>query len=220
MLKPWMVAWIIYSIYACRNEINIFSLLYYLYSPYYHLWFVPSLFLSILLIAFILHKISNDTISAFLIFILGLFVYNLNSSEYHITGFISCYMIIFILLGIISRYMPEIAVRGGYFGGFIAFIIIADNIVDMTIETYRSYFQLPLCMLLCIFGFLPILQKQLFKNSILEFWGRYSLDIYLWHVIPILILQYIFTDNKITYYAVSFILLGILTAISYILTKK
>lgn len=114
MLKPWMVAWIIYSIYACRNEINIFSLLHYLYSPYYHLWFVPSLFLSILLIAFILHKISNDTISVFLIFILGLFLYNLNSSEYHITGFISCYMIIFILLGIISRCMSEIAVRGGY----------------------------------------------------------------------------------------------------------
>lgn len=117
MLKPWMVAWVIYLIYACRNDMNIFSFLHNLCSPYYHLWFVPSLFLSILLISIILHNISNDTISIIFISILGLFAYNLNSSEYHITGFVSCYMIIFILLGIVSRYMPEIPVRGGTLEG-------------------------------------------------------------------------------------------------------
>ena len=80
-----------------------------------------------------------------------------------------------------------------------------DNKLDITIDEFRSYFQLPLCTTLFIFGILPIIHKRQIHIPIIELWGKYSLQIYLWHNITIIILKHIFYKEPSLYDVYSFI---------------
>lgn len=221
MLKPWGIAWCIYTICNCGNDFCLKSIIHQIYAPYYHLWFVPSLFLSILLTSFVFHKIKAEVICIIILFLLGILAFNINVSDYKIPGFISCHLISFLLLGVLARRLPTInAIGGGIIAIFILIILLIDNLVDIKFETYMTYFQLPLCMCLCIWGFLPILQKRQWKSRQLQFWGRYSLEIYLWHVLPILVLKKFINNNDILYYASSFAFMGVLVVISILIERK
>ena len=84
----------------------------------------------------------------------------------------------------------------------------------------RTYLEIPICLVLCLLGILPIMQRGMFHGKILEFWGRNSLRIYLWHVIPIIILKKLFTNNELLYYAVSAIAILMSIIFTQIATKR
>lgn len=220
MLKSWFIAWCIYTIYTCTNNISLHSIAHQVYSPYYHLWFVPSLFLSILLTALVFHKMQSEFISITILLLFGILTFNINASDYKIKSFFSCHMTFFLILGMLARRLPSI--QGGeiVITALTLVILTMDNFINMKFETYRTYFQLPLSMCLCVFGFVPILQKRQWKSRLLQFWGRYSLEIYLWHVLPILVLKKLINNNDILYYASSFTLMGVLTGISIFIERK
>lgn len=47
MLKMWVLAFFVFSVYALRDCFSLKSLLKLCVQPYYHLWFVPALFVMI-----------------------------------------------------------------------------------------------------------------------------------------------------------------------------
>lgn len=99
-------------------------------------------------------------------------------------------------------------------------ILLADNIFGMPADKYRIFFMLPICATLCIFGFLPIMTRDTVHVRFLELWGKKSLEIYLWHVIPILVIKYFFKNNEITYYIITFTTMALLTLSSHLYCKR
>ena len=202
MLKPWCVAWMVYTLYAMHDNFSLSSLLHNMYSPYYHLWFIPSLFLCILIFIAIQKKANDSSITYMGTFCLSLFLFNLHNSPYTITtGFLSCNFLFFSVLGSLCKDLTINHILGG--GKVISIcltaILLVDNILGIPIDKYRSFFMLPICATLCIFGFLPIMARNTFHVRFLELWGKKSLEIYLWHVIPILVIKYFFEKNEMTY---------------------
>ena len=86
-------------------------------------------------------------------------------------------------------------------------------------QFFRTYLMLPLAALLCTFAILPLMRKKLLQNKVIEYWGKQSLHIYLWHVVPIIVLKQIFTGNDVAYYIVSFALVVLFGLISYMICK-
>ena len=66
--------------------------------------------------------------------------------------------------------------------------------------------MLPLDVALCIIA-TAVIQKNIFrKECVLTYIGKNSLTIYLWHVLPIIVLKAIHLSDKL-YYVISFGLL-------------
>lgn len=175
MLKPWCVAWVVYTPFAMRDNFSLSSLLQNVYNPYYHLWFVPSLFLCILIFMVIQKKVNSSSIAYIGTFCLSLFFFNLHNSPYAITaGFLSCHFLLFLVLGSLCKILTIKHIRGGWKIVLICLItiLLADNILGMPIDSYRSFFMLPICATLCIFGFLPIMARNTLHTHFLELWGR------------------------------------------------
>ncbi len=80
------------------------------------------------------------------------------------------------------------------------------------------YFVLNISLLLSVFKL--ILTKNNLRSVFLEWLGINSLGIYLWHVIPILLVKFIYgTDDLIFFYLLTFVL-EILFIFSYKLLLK
>lgn len=223
MLRQWFVAWLIYSTYILyiRDEVCFISFIEQIYTPYYHLWFIPSLFSCIVLIYFVHHIIKNKILIYIFLAIISMTLFSLNNSNFRIEGFISCHMLIYVLLGIISKQIISTSLKGGV--SIIILYIITTVIIyisGMQFDAYRYYLQLPLCTILCIWGFLPIIREQKIHFRTFELWGKYSLEIYLWHVIPIIMLKYLFINEIVLYNIVSIISLIILSAITFNIIKQ
>lgn len=92
--------------------------------------------------------------------------------------------------------------------------------IDIPMETYCKYFKLPMCISLLIFGFLPFIQNGKWQNRILQYLGNYSLEIYLWHVLPLILLKHFFGNNTKVYYTVSFITIVLFVLLTYFVSIK
>lgn len=103
---------------------------------------------------------------------------------------------------------------------FLTIVISVKLVMGQTALFFRTYIMLPLAAFLCTFGLLPMIHNTLLHNKVLEYWGRQSLYIYLWHVLPILALKQVFTGNKIAYYFISFTLIALFALISYMICRK
>ena len=103
---------------------------------------------------------------------------------------------------------------------FVMIVFFSDVFLNIPMSTFSSYFQLPLCIILIIFGFLPILQYANWNNTIFEYWGRYSLEIYLWHVIPIIALKYFFSNDHFIYYTISCVSIVLLFLFTFLISRK
>lgn len=217
MLLEWFVAWIIYTAFVMHNDFSLAALAHNIYNPYYHLWFVPSLFVMVSIVWLTVRKINDDFLRLSLLMTFGILFYNLSNTDFKLSGAVNCACLPFLALGVIARNkMNLFNISGGVnVGVYIVLIVIFRTFVDNTPIYYSTYFKLPFLFMLCLYGFLPIMQRQRFHNSVLEFWGRQSLHIYLWHVIPILGLKWLFSDNETLYYIFSFSLF----AVSFIATE-
>lgn len=115
MLKMWLLAWCIYTLYVLRNDISFIVILQQIYRPYYHLWFVPALFLSISLVYFVFRIIKSDVIALCMLMLFGLFAFNLSISNFKVSSFISLEISVFLFLGIVFRQLKPITVS--HWGG-------------------------------------------------------------------------------------------------------
>lgn len=84
---------------------------------------------------------------------------------------------------------------------------------------FNQYLKLPLVGLLCVLFFLPLMRNDAVRCGVLEFWGRNSLGIYLWHVLPIIVLK-AFLPTPGAYYVVSFLLIGLGVLVTCFIVKK
>ena len=111
MLKMWLIAWLVYTIYAIRDDFSIISILRQIYNPYYHLWFIPALFLTIVISHFVLRNVKSMAVSLCILLTLGIFTYNLSRSEFKLSSFISLNTSLFFFLGLILRRIPPINIK-------------------------------------------------------------------------------------------------------------
>lgn len=113
MLKPWLFAWTFYTLYQLRDDLSFYSIIKAIFRPYYHLWFVPALFIIIMLIAITARKLKTEIIGQLALFCFGLLSYYLILSGYSISGYLSCSMLIFVLLGMVVKKIELSDIRGG-----------------------------------------------------------------------------------------------------------
>jgi len=67
-----------------------------------------------------------------------------------------------------------------------------------------------------IFGIAPLMQNDsLMPSAMMEWLGRNSLQIYLWHELPVIGLKCYFEDNLIIYYSANFAWLAILLFVAW-----
>lgn len=153
---------------------------------------------------------------------IGVLLFNLSNTKIAISGAWNCAMLPFFLFGVISwKYFGNLNIRGEKYVLLYFIVVVVVNIfIDNTISFYRTYLMLPLVGLLCIIGLLPVMHAGRFNCVLLEFWGRNSLPIYLWHVIPVLVLKRVWSGALVIYYIASLILLIIFVVISYYLNNK
>lgn len=223
MLAEWSVAWLVYTAYVLRHgNFDWMDVVQNLYAPFYHLWFVPALFVLITLLWLVFRLIRCNTVRFILLFALGLLTYNISNTSFNISSVFNCILMLFIVMGIYSRkYLNVINVRGGIIILFcILSIVCVYLFMESKIEFMRTYMEIPIASILCLLGILPMLQRGKFQGGIFEYWGRNSLRIYLWHVIPIICLKWLFSENPSLYYTVSGAVILMCIALTHAVNKR
>ena len=102
MLKAWLCAFVIYSAYALRDCLGWKSVLKLCVQPYYHLWFVPALFLMICVAHQLFRHSRNTNLNYFLLFGVGVLLYNFSLTKYSIDSYWNLHLLVFFALGLLS----------------------------------------------------------------------------------------------------------------------
>ena len=229
MLLPWSIAWVVYTAYVVFDNLSFGAVANNILNPYYHLWYVPSLFMMIVIVWTATRYFDNVKNILFFLFVTGILLFNFSNTPYSIGSAWNCRMLPFFCIGIVGRrLLIDINGRVILIPIYLAIVIWTKLVMEETAQFFRTYIMLPLAALLCTFAILPLMRKKLLQNKVLEYWGKQSLHIYgkqslhiyLWHVVPIIVLKQIFTGNDVTYYIVSFTLVAIVCLISYLICKK
>ncbi|WP_445323249.1 acyltransferase family protein [Phocaeicola sp. HCN-40430] len=221
MLGWWGIAWCIYT-YITIEHLTLTNILKNIINPYYHLWYVPTLFSMIITTHIILKMSSNKTFFWYILFVISILCIILDNTT-HFPKLIDLGMFFYFTLGVFCRNKKSNYIRIN------RNIWVIYSIVIVAIYWLVKYFSLLNIQSLLLFPFVvyiiikwlyPILQTDcLTRCSLLEFWGKNSLLIYLWHVLPIIILKYFF-NNTILYYIISLILISLFICLSYCMIKK
>lgn len=222
LILPWSIAAATYYIVRGILGTNSFSLLTLknsLLYPFYHLWFIPG-FLSWIVLTWILKKIfANFNHILFLGFFISLIFMILHqypkiySDIHYVTRMLSIitytfrpYFYIFFLIGIYYRSIPlhrpnifEI-LSPLFFLCFVIYLFYNENIKLSILNFFvLNFFILNLCLKLAS-------TNSLFQFNFIEWLGKNSLGIYLWHVLPILISKYLLGLESLgKFYLVTFI---------------
>lgn len=238
LLKPWIIAVIVFFILNkyIMNVDYLYSIKLNFFIPYYHLWFIPSFLLFVLLLTIFIKKKYN----IFLIFIIMLLV--------SIISRVATYYFPFdplktqnVLEQIIStvqydfRFYNFIFFYLGYFirnnnigfisEGFLIFI----NIIFWILNTYLFYnpnmylnigvfFILNITLLLITINL--IVDDRFSNIKILSWIGKNSLLIYLYHIVGVVISKYKYgTSNVRNYYIFSFFIQIIILLFIFLINK-
>lgn len=199
MLGYWGIAWCVYT-YIIIDHFTLINILKQLINPYYHLWYIPTLFCMIISSYIILQISSNKRSFWYILFtisglclILGCII--------HFPKLTNLEMFFYFSLGIFYRDQKtnKIKISRKTWGIYsLAIGIIYWFVNSFSCINIHTLLVFPFVIYLITKWLYPIL---LTDGSLLEFWGRNSLSIYLWHVLPIIILKYFF--NGISYYMIS-----------------
>jgi fucose 4-O-acetylase-like acetyltransferase len=237
MILPWFFAFIMYNFLANYKELftNAFtvkSLINLILYPYYHLWYVPSLFIMIIALSLLIKvNISNRII---LISSLTITLTWLIISEQHWVQeniFIQLlgdkrtyYFFLFFYVGYYIRNLKNDYKEINYRVDVILIVLfVVLRITDYfywknIILTSIIFTLLNICIIrYCISS---IIYKKFEPNSILSKIGTYSLPIYLWHVAVIMISKLIFFEIFKTNIIVFYIGTSCLMAIFFIVLLK
>lgn len=224
MLFQWIIAICIFTFLANYPNLNISSVGAYIYDPYYHLWFVPTLFVYIVLL-WVIDKFSNIYIYLCLLGIVSAILLCVGDVIMKLSSGIRLEYFLWFALGIISKRWfgrldaHKINSKIVFGGGFLIniFLISLFFFHKNAWACYKRYFMIAYCLYLCLFIVYPYIVRNIFTNKILKKIGQQSLEIYLWHMLPIMFLKKYLAGNILAYYMIGFSLL-IIFALSHYLT--
>lgn len=205
MIQSWCVAFLVYSALSLRTPISVASVRNLLINPYYHLWYVPSLFIMVCIaIGFTkLHFRKLLWLIGGLFFILG--------TQVKLPDICRVTFFVYFLLGIelrqhnLSR-MPKSVMGGGILLIYSTILFAFFGVSRDSVFPYYLMIMLPLNVLICIIATAAIQKKSFNKQGVLSYIGKNSLAIYLWHVLPIMIFKALHLTD-IIYYLICFGLL-------------
>ena len=225
MLLWWFFAWLVYDgsfLIIHLHELNLELIIKHILSPYYHLWFVPGLFVTISFVWFLLRffSMANTHVVALTICVGFLFLMLINTEHLPDNTIIRKYNFLFLSIGIFCKQL-NINRLNTYRGGVIFMIFLFSIILTFLLEIKETSAYNVLYLICLATAFSPIIKNDsLSHNFFLEWLGRNSLQIYLWHVIPIVFLKYFFANCEVIYYSVSSILFISFFFIAYTFTEK
>lgn len=211
MLKVWTIAFVLYTGYQFIHLHNFQIGL--LYSPWYHLWYIPTLFSYIIICKIMFTNFSERTSYITLLIISVIYIATKQILNTPLPRWSDCSYLPFFTLGILLRNTKIISTKH--------FIVLPLFILIITLSKYfdiKSYgtIELVSLILVIIFWLYPtIINNSLPSSRVLSYLGKNSLNIYLWHVIPIILLKALLEGNQILYYISSFILLLLFVLYSY-----
>lgn len=231
MILPWLIAIIVY-LWATDNLLSItYSSFYKIYFfPYYHLWYVPSLFLFILCTWFL----KNYDELIIIIMALGIFMFFFNSYYFNnqfITKLINVYKphyFIFYLSGYFFRkyhFVNHVNEKVISYIMCLLILLIFYRISNfyfalspfLFIDFYVLNISIIFLMLTCITD-----DKMRLNYSTYLIWlGKNSLPVYLYHVLIILLSKSIFLPHLyiIYWYSLTTLLIISLIIMIYYLSK-
>ncbi len=232
MIKPWLIALFFYAVLITTPEYSDFrtfvtKILSNLFFPYYHLWYVPALFLMICIVYIVSKTCLSEYAKITFLLIISLLTYNLsNAFPIQLPIVIRVSYFFFFLVGIfLKRYCSQkdfnsinyISLIGVLF--MICTVIVLFFLHHNPRDFYVTYLLLPFNLYLCCFIILPVMNRGHSYSKVLRFMGNKSLHIYLWHVVPIFFLKdYCFCGT--IYYSISFGLLFMFLCYIYVKQKK
>ncbi len=226
IIIPWLIASLVYFIFheVQRSEVRILhDMCMELLFPFYHLWFIPA-FISWIVLAHILGKSIFYSRNILLISItISLVTYVLSKNIFSLPFIrhesywirfihetIRPYYFVFFVAGI--KYKSIIA-RFQYVRSvniFLLILILFCGYVFMKNELINFILYYFFNFLLLIWILKIISENMIPSVNWIEWMGINSMGIYLWHVLPIIIVKYfLYTNELVLYYALIFGLLSI-----------
>jgi acyltransferase len=212
IIVPWAIAVIGYAI-VTNDNYNLTNLIVIFVKPYYHLWYIPA----ILTYIFFTWLLTRLKIEFNKIVILGIMVISLLSyMAYILPALISSTPIkaalslirpqfyVFFYLGFYLKSNSNfMQIKRGIYLAILPIALIAYIacfFVPNTLLFIVSFFSLN--FFLTIFLLRKVTSERTPRIPLLEWMGQNSLAIYLWHVVPLLVLKKlsILTDNIWAYY--------------------
>ena len=220
MLLPWVIALVVYSVVLTVTNFTIFELVMRLTNPYYHLWYIPTLFVFIML-TWIALKIKNNTIAIVLLIIVGILLDSLCIQ----TSTIRLNYMVFFVVGVIVRNVKLWVDDLRMGGAILFFFLIAVALLsacNVSMDFYIKNLRMPFIMAVCILSVLPTILLDKFKIPFLGYIGEHSLEVYLWHVLPIIVLKHFIPNAQVSclYYLLVMGLLIMMVVFSWFKTKK
>lgn len=208
MLIYWLLSWMVYTFIICFENLTLKVIVRNFVYPYYHLWYVQTLFSMIIFIWILKKYVISRTYFYIICFSIGILCLQLPNQS--IPPILRFHSLAYIVLGIYCNDNLYRINRGGMNIVVISILLLSLSYYLIKIPTFINLHDVilyPIIVILCAYGITPIIKKGIVFNRVTEFWGKYSLQIYLWHVIPILLIRYIFQQNLVMYYLFSTFLL-------------
>ncbi len=208
MFLWWFVALVFYNsvvAFTKHPDISPTGILKFFVEPFYHLWFIPGLFCPILLYWLLTRYTSlSKTAAQWWFLALGIVAFVLTYLEViPATFFIRRHNILYFALGLLCKSYNK-GLKANLFCWPLLYLACASLIYYFNITEYRGvYMQTIVTTLFAIF-LNPIFRNDAIKPNVeLEWLGRNSLQIYLWHVVPIMGLKQVLGSNTTLYYGIS-----------------
>lgn len=207
MLKMWLVAFIIFSAYQVFREPTVKQICILVYSPWYHLWYIPTLFSFIVISRFLFANI-NEYWSYLILFMIPIIWFALSEIlPIKLPRWFDFKYLPYFLLGLFfsNHYKnSEKSKRCRIIPILYIIIILALKYFNVQIDGLLQ--MILLVPVITLYLYPTIKQDTLRKSRFLSYIGQNSLNIYLWHMIPIILLKD-FISNMTLYYGLSMLLI-------------
>lgn len=244
MIIPWFIALTCYFIVNNIISMSPYKITWQSFAnefihPYYHLWYIPGLISYITIINLSWKMLKKYKAKWFLIFFISIVIsiisnfdlakkfatsYNIKKLCAWIHDSFRLYNLIFFTLGIYLRYKYEQSknIIPNKMVKFIRiFMYVSIYIVIILFFFNFSNVEKLMYFIMNIFALLVILNDcitiKIPRNTVIEFIGKYSLPIYLYHIFCKILAKNFFVEGSLKYYFVCIISFVFLCIIVYLL---
>jgi fucose 4-O-acetylase-like acetyltransferase len=223
MIMPYLLAFSAYSLYALFTAwqgegVSIKTVLGLILYPYYHLWYIPAV---IIFVIYTLIAYRNNTLLTLVLVLssllaIGWYCYaDLLEAKYGMLKFIGdkrfYYYYAFFLLGYLMAdrslslsgwlTLPLVVLAGG----------LSYYLADATLADATAWFVFNVALLFLLVGWCKHINMQ--SENLIVKMGQVSLPIYLWHVMPIIIMGMVFDANSPQFYIATVTLIALLIGV-------
>jgi len=229
MLLPWILAFIFFYVlrnfkYIISSDLTLNDLILSLLYPYYHLWYIPSVFVMVLLIWLLVKfKLSLKFIlvssAVFTVIWLATNENGQNASNIVFTIMgdkRTYYFFVYLFIGFYLRNIKylqiskQICITATLFLGLFVFADFFLNFSNYVSETVELSFNISLIYLLLNY------YKEINFGETIKNIGVNSLPIYLWHPLIILVIERVFQETYLYYVLSSVIMVIFIYCVIYL----